>query len=47
MTLSNQDRQILVVSTAGLYKVKSPYLDHPDYLRDVYKWMLDDDLHQP
>jgi hypothetical protein len=47
LDLSDQDRQILVINSEGLWKVKSPYLDHPEHFRDVYKWLENADLHQP
>lgn len=47
LELSDHEHEILVMNENGLWKVKNPYLDHPEHLRDVYKWFEDAELHQP
>ena len=45
--LSDYEHEILVINEHGLWKVKNPYLDHPEHLRNVYEWFEDAELHQP
>jgi hypothetical protein len=43
--VSNLEHEILVINENGIWRVKNPYLDHPDHLRDLYKWFEDAELH--
>ena len=47
LELSDDEHEILVINEHGLWKVKNPYLDHPEHLRSVYEWFEDAELHQP
>ena len=47
LELSYHEHEILVINENGLWKVKNPYLEHPEHFRDVYKWFEDAELHQP
>jgi hypothetical protein len=47
LDISDEDHEILVINSEGLWKVKNPYLDHPKNLRNIYKWLEKGDLVQP